>query len=67
MARKDAAPHQVPQITDEARRRQAKLEAEILVYAERVRFIETHPDLFPCWVDLSKREAKSFNQGDQSG
>ncbi len=64
MARKDLAPHQVPQITDEDRRRQAKLEAEILVYAERVRFIETHPDLFPCWVDLSKREAGPPSQGD---
>ncbi len=47
MAQKDLAPHQVPQITDEDRQRQAKLEAEIRAFAERILFIESRPWSMP--------------------
>lgn len=50
------------EIAYENRQRQTRLDAKLRAYAERIRFIESDPGLYPCWGDLSNREAKPLNQ-----
>lgn len=63
MARKKPA-RTKRELAQEDRQHHIKVQATILAYAERVRFIESDPGLYPCWGDLSAQETRPPRQGD---